>query len=254
MEGGHAIENSLGALRAYYDLGARYMTLTHWETTDWADAATDSAKHGGLTPFGEQVVLEMNRLGMLVDLSHVSDGTMMSALRVSKAPVMFSHSSARSISNHVRNVPDSILKFVTANGGIVMVNFNPGFVSETVRLYEDSMAKRSKALQAAGVDSAALADSAKRWDQSAPRATLQQVADHIEHVRDVAGIDHVGLGSDFDGITSVPTGLENVSKFPDLIAELLRRGWKVEDVKKVVGLNALRVMREAEGVARRSRH
>ena len=254
IEGGHAIESSLGALRMFYDLGARYMTLTHWETTDWADAATDSAKHGGLTPFGEQVVLEMNRLGMLVDLSHVSDGTMMSALRVSKAPVMFSHSSARSISNHVRNVPDSILKFVTANGGIVMVNFNPGFVSETVRLYEDSMAKRSKALQAAGVDSAALADSAKRWDQSAPRATLQQVADHIEHVRDVAGIDHVGLGSDFDGITSVPTGLENVSKFPDLIAELLRRGWKVEDVKKVVGLNALRVMREAEGVARRSRH
>ncbi len=250
VEGGHAIESSLGALRMFYDLGARYMTLTHWETTDWADAATDSAKHGGLTPFGEQVVLEMNRLGMLVDLSHVSDGTMMDALRVSKAPVMFSHSSARSISNHVRNVPDSILKLVTTNGGIVMVNFNPGFVSEAVRLFEDSIANRTKALQAAGVDSAALADSAKRWDKDAPRATLQQVADHIEHVRDVAGIDHVGLGSDFDGITRVPAGLENVSKFPDLIGELLRRGWKVEDVKKLVGLNALRVMRDAERIAR----
>jgi len=254
IEGGHAIESSLGALRMFYALGTRYMTLTHWETTDWADAATDTAKHGGLTAFGEQVVLEMNRLGMLVDLSHVSDGTMMDALRVSRAPVMFSHSSARSISNHVRNVPDSILKLVTANGGIVMVNFNPGFVSETVRLYEDSMAARTKTLRAAGVDSAALADSAKRWDRDAPRATLQQVADHIEHVRDVAGIDHVGLGSDFDGITSVPAGLENVSKFPDLIAELLRRGWKAEDVKKVVGLNALRVLRDAERVARQLHH
>jgi len=254
IEGGHAIESSLGALRMFYALGTRYMTLTHWETTDWADAATDTAKHGGLTAFGEQVVLEMNRLGMLVDLSHVSDGTMMDALRVSKAPVMFSHSSARSISNHVRNVPDSILKLVTANGGIVMVNFNPGFVSETVRLYEDSMAARTKALRAAGVDTVALADSAKRWDRNAPRATLQQVADHIEHVRDVAGIDHVGLGSDFDGITSVPAGLENVSKFPDLIAELLRRGWKVEDVKKVVGLNALRVLREAERVSQQMKH
>ena len=250
IEGGHAIESSLGALRMFYALGTRYMTLTHWETTDWADAATDSAKHGGLTPFGEQVVLEMNRLGMLVDLSHVSDGTMMDALRVSKAPVMFSHSSARSLSNHVRNVPDSILKLVTANGGVVMVNFNPGFVSETVRLYEDSMAARDKALQAAHVDSAARADSAKRWAKQAPQATLSQVADHIEHIRDVAGIDHVGLGSDFDGITSVPTGLENVTKFPDLVAELLRRGWKVEDVKKVVGLNALRVLRDAERVSR----
>src|SRR5262249_19422207 len=254
IEGGHAIESSLGTLRMFYALGTRYMTLTHWETTDWADAATDSAKHGGLTPFGEQVVLEMNRLGMLVDLSHVSDGTMMDALRVSKAPVMFSHSSARSLSNHVRNVPDSILKLVPANGGIVMVNFNPGFVSETVRLYEDSMAARDRALQAAHVDSAARADSAKRWAKQAPQATLSQVADHIEHIRDVAGIDHVGLGSDFDGITSVPTGLENVTKFPDLIAELLKRGWKVEDVKKVVGLNALRVLRDAERVSRQMKH
>lgn len=251
VEGGHAIESSLGALRMFYALGVRYMTLTHWETTDWADAATDSAKHDGLTSFGEQVVLEMNRLGMLVDLSHVSDATMMDALRVSKAPVMFSHSSARSISNHVRNVPDSILKLVTANRGIVMVNFNPGFVSEAVRVYEDSMQTRANALRAAGADSATVAESTKAWAKRAPHATLQQVADHIEHVRDVAGVDHVGLGSDFDGITSVPDGLENTSKFPDLVAELLRRGWKADDVRKVVGLNALRVLREAQKVAGR---
>ncbi len=251
IEGGHAIESSLGALRMFYALGVRYMTLTHWETTDWADAATDSAKHGGLTAFGEQVVREMNRLGMLVDISHVSDNTMLDALRVSTAPVIFSHSSARSISNHVRNVPDSILKLVPANGGVVMVNFNPGFVSEAVRVYEDSAQARSTALRAAGADSAALADSAKAWAKRAPHATLQQVADHIEHIRDMAGIDHVGLGSDFDGITSVPDGLENTSKFPDLVAELLRRGWKADDVKKLVGLNALSVMRDAAKAARR---
>jgi membrane dipeptidase len=251
IEGGHAIESSLGALRAFYALGVRYMTLTHWETIEWADAATDSAKHGGLTPFGETVVREMNRLGMLVDLSHVSDATMLDALHVTEAPVFYSHSSARAISGHVRNVPDSILKLVGANGGVVMVNFNPGFVSETVRLYEDSMRARGRALQAAGVDSTALADSARRWLRQAPRATLRQVADHIEHIRTVAGVDHVGLGSDFDGISSVPQGLENVSKFPDLVAELLGRGWKVDDVRKVIGLNALRLMRTAEQVARR---
>jgi membrane dipeptidase len=250
IEGGHAIESSLGALRMFYALGARYMTLTHWETTDWADAATDSARHGGLTPFGEGVVLEMNRLGMLVDLSHVSDGTMMDALRVSKAPVFFSHSSARAIAHHVRNVPDSILRLVAQNGGVVMVNFNPGFVSETVRVAEDTMTARVSALRAAGLDSTALADSQRVWSRALPRATLQQVADHVEHIRDVAGIDHVGLGSDFDGITSVPEGLENVTKFPDLVAELLRRGWKEQDVKKVVGQNALRILRDVERVAR----
>jgi len=251
IEGGHAIESSLGALRMFYALGVRYMTLTHWETTDWADAATDSARHGGLTPFGEQVVTEMNRLGMLVDLSHVSDAGMMDALRVTKAPVIYSHSSARAIAGHVRNVPDSILKLVGENRGVVMVNFNPGFVSEAVRLYEDSLTGRAAALRTAGIDSVAMADSVKVWQRMAPRATLQQVADHIEHIRDVAGVDHVGLGSDFDGISSVPQGLENVSKFPDLVAELLRRGWKTEDVKKVVGLNALRVLRDAEKAARR---
>src|SRR5881296_281720 len=249
IEGGHAIENSLGALRMFYRLGVRYMTLTHWETIDWADAATDSAKHGGLTAFGEDVVREMNRLGMLVDLSHVSDGTMVDAIRVSRAPVLFSHSSARALCHHVRNVPDSILKMVQGNGGVVMVNFNPGFVSEAVRLFEDSVQARGRALRATGVDSTANADSVKAWLHHAPRATLQQVADHIEHVRDVAGVDHVGLGSDFDGITSVPLGLEDASKFPDLIAELLRRGWSEQDVRNVAGLNALRVLGAAERVA-----
>src|SRR6267143_5117061 len=233
IEGGHAIENSLGALRAFADLGVRYMTLTHWETIDWADAATDSAKHDGLTPFGEQVVLEMNRVGMLVDLSHVSDATMMDALRVSRAPVFFSHSSARVLANHVRNVPDSILRIVGQKGGVVMVNFNPGFVSEAVRVYGDSVTAWTRALQASGADSAMRADSLKAWMARGPKATLKQAADHIEHIRAVAGVDHVGLGSDFDGITEVPVGLEDVSKFPDLIAELLRRGWSEQDVRKV---------------------
>src|SRR5213592_1402164 len=191
IEGGHAIENSLGALRMFAALGVRYMTLTHWETIDWADAATDSAKHGGLTPFGEDVVREMNRVGMLVDLSHVSDSTMIDAIRVSRAPVIFSHSSARALDTHVRNVPDSILRLVRANGGIVMVNFNPGFVSEAVRSYEDSMTARARALRAAGIDSTSVADSLKAWGARAPKATLAQVADHIAHVRDVAGVDHV---------------------------------------------------------------
>ena len=249
IEGGHAIENSLGTLRMFYTLGVRYMTLTHWETIDWADAATDSAKHGGLTAFGEDVVREMNRLGMLVDLSHVSDATMVDAIRVSRTPVLFSHSSARALCHHVRNVPDSILKMVQGNGGVVMVNFNPGFVSEAVRLFEDSVQARGRALRTAGLDSTAIADSVKAWLHHAPRATLQQVADHIEHIRAVAGVDHVGLGSDFDGITSVPLGLEDASKFPDLIAELLRRGWSEQDVKMVAGLNALRVLGAAERVA-----
>jgi membrane dipeptidase len=249
IEGGHAIENSLGALRMFYALGVRYMTLTHWETIDWADAATDSAKHGGLTRFGEDVVREMNRLGMLVDLSHVSDATMVDAIRVSRAPVFFSHSSARALSGHVRNVPDSILRMVKANRGVVMVNFNPAFVSEAVRASEESVQERVRGLRAAGADSGAIADSVKAWQARGPKATLRQVADHIERIRDVAGVDAVGLGSDFDGITSVPVGLEDVSKFPDLIAELLRRGWREQDVKKVAGLNALRVLQDAERVA-----
>jgi len=248
IEGGHAIENSLGALRMFYDLGTRYITLTHWRSLDWAVASTDTA-HRGLSAFGKQVVLEMNRLGMLVDLSHVNDQTMSDALHTSRAPVIFSHSSARALTNHARDVPDSILKLVAANRGVVMVNFNPGFVSEAVRVHSDSVSARLDALRAAGADSAMRADSLKAWNARAPHATVQQVADHIEHIRQVAGVDCVGIGSDFDGIDEVPVGLEDVSKFPDLIAELLRRGWSELDVKKVAGLNTLRVLREAERVA-----
>jgi len=248
IEGGHAIENSLGALRMFAALGVRYITLTHWRTLSWATASTDTARRG-LSAFGRDVVHEMNRLGILVDLSHVNDATMSDALHATRAPIMFSHSSARALTHHARDVPDSILKLVRANGGIVMVNFNPGFVSEAVRVYEDSTEARVHALRASGADATAVADSVRAWAARAPKATLAQVADHIEHIRDVAGIDAVGIGSDFDGITEVPVGLEDVSKFPDLIAELLRRGWSEQDVKKVAGLNALRVLRAAEQVA-----
>jgi membrane dipeptidase len=248
IEGGHAIENSLGALRMFAALGVRYITLTHWRSLSWATASTDTARRG-LSAFGRDVVHEMNRLGIVVDLSHVNDGTMSDALHATRAPVMFSHSSARALTHHSRDVPDSILMLVRANGGIVMVNFNPGFVSEAVRLYEDSVEIRVRTLHAGGADAASVAESTKAWAARAPKATLAQVADHIEHIRDVAGIDAVGLGSDFDGITEVPVGLEDVSKFPDLIAELLRRGWSEEDVKKVAGLNALRVLKAAEQVA-----
>ena len=248
IEGGHAIENSLGALRMFAALGVRYITLTHWRSLSWATASTDTARRG-LSAFGRDVVHEMNRLGILVDLSHVNDATMSDALHTTRAPVMFSHSSARALTGHARDVPDSILKLVPSNGGIVMVNFNPGFVSEVVRAYEDSMTARGRALRAAGIDSTSVADSLKTWRARGPKATLAQVADHIEHIRDVAGVDAVGLGSDFDGITEVPVGLEDVSKFPDLLAELLRRGWSEQDVKKVAGLNALRVLRATEQVA-----
>ncbi len=248
IEGGHAIENSLGALRMFAALGVRYITLTHWRSLSWATASTDTARRG-LSAFGRDVVHEMNRLGIVVDLSHVNDATMSDALHATRAPVMFSHSSARTLTGHARDVPDSILKLVPANGGIVMVNFNPGFVSEAVRVYEDSMEARARALRAAGVEATSIAESTKVWAARTPKATLAQVADHIEHIRAVAGVDHVGLGSDFDGITEVPVGLEDVSKFPDLIAELLRRGWSEQDVKKVAGLNVLRVLRATEQVA-----
>jgi membrane dipeptidase len=251
IEGGHAIEHSLGALRAFYDLGARYLTLTHRRTLDWADAATDAPRHGGLSPFGDSVVAEMNRLGMLVDLSHVSDATMIDALRVTTAPVIFSHSSARALAQHVRNVPDSILRLIPANGGVVMVNFNPPFVSEDARRHEAARDAHAAAMTAAGADSVAIRDTVRAWNARAPKATLAQVADHIDHIRRVAGVDYVGLGSDFDGIASVPVGLEDVSKFPDLIAELLRRGWHEPDIVKLVSGNILRVMRQAEAKAGR---
>jgi membrane dipeptidase len=252
IEGGHAIQGSLGALRAFFDLGVRYLTLTHWRTTDWADAATDSARYGGLSPLGEDVVREMNRLGMLVDLSHVSDATMIDALRVSRAPVIYSHSSARALSGHVRNVPDSILRMIPANGGVVMVNFAPAFISEEVRRHDAARDAAVQALRAAGTDSAAVRDTLRAWNARSPRATLGQVADHVDHIRRVAGSDHVGLGSDFDGISTVPAGLEDVSRFPDLIAELLRRGWSDADVVRLLSGNLLRVMERAEAVARGS--
>ena len=253
IEGGHALESSLGALRAFADLGVRYVTLTHWATTDWADAATDSARHGGLTAFGEDVVREMNRLGVMIDLSHVSDGTMMDALRVSAAPVLYSHSSARALAAHPRNVPDSILALVGRQGGVVMVNFAPFFISEEARRYDEEWGfagPHVRELLTAGADSAAVRDSLRLWGGRAPRATLAQVADHVEHIRRVCGIACVGLGSDFDGISSTPVGLEDVSKFPDLLAELLRRGWSDADVRKAAAENVLRVMRRVEEVAR----
>jgi membrane dipeptidase len=256
MEGGHAIENSLGALRAYYDLGARYMTLTHNVTLDWADAALDSAKHGGLTRFGEEVVHEMNRLGMLVDLSHVSPGTMSDALDVTEAPVIFSHSSARALCDVPRNVPDSILKRVTANGGVVMVTFVPSFVSPEVVAWSarhDSVMATFRKQR--GSDSVAFQRDTTEWvgANPAPRATLAQVADHIEHVRDVAGIDHVGIGGDFDGITAVVLGLEDVSKYPALFAELARRGWSEAALRKLAGENLLRAFAQAEVVSKKLR-
>ncbi|MEJ2539521.1 MAG: dipeptidase [Gemmatimonadota bacterium] len=226
MEGGHAIENSLGALRAYYDAGVRYMTLTHGCNTDWADSATDDPRHGGLTAFGREVVGEMNRMGMLVDLSHTAPATMHDVLDVAEAPVIFSHSSARGVTDHPRNVPDDVLRRVATNGGLVMVTFVPSFVSDAVRLYDGP-------------------------EEDAPRATLADVADHVEHIRDVAGVDHVGIGGDFDGITSVVEGLEDVSTYPALLEELARRGWNEEELRKLAGENALRVMREAEAAARR---
>ena len=230
MEGGHSIDDSLGTLRMFYALGARYMTLTHNGNLRWADAAADKPAVGGLSKFGEEVVREMNRLGMLVDLSHVSPDTMADALRVTEAPVIFSHSSARAICNVPRNVPDNILQLVAKNGGIVMVTFVPGFISQAVADFDAK-------------------PEAERKGQTAPPATLAQVADHIDHIRKVAGIDHIGLGGDFDGITQTIVGLEDVSKYPDLTAELLKRGYKDDDVKKILGLNVLRVMRQAEKVA-----
>jgi len=254
LEGGHAIENSLGALRAYYDLGVRYMTLTHNVTLDWADAALDSARHNGLTPFGDSVVREMNRLGMLVDLAHVSAATMSDALNVSQAPVIFSHSAARAIVDVPRNVPDSILRRVTVNGGIVMVPFVTGFVSPAVLLYDQSSRPVMKDLQAKyGSDTAAISRDIRQWRAAhpEPRATLSQVADQIDYVRKVAGVDHVGIGGDFDGITEVVQGLEDVSTYPALFAELARRGWSDDDLRKLAGENFLRVFAQAEAVARR---
>jgi membrane dipeptidase len=253
MEGGHALENSLGALRSYYALGARYMTLTHNVTLDWADAALDSARHDGLTPFGREVVREMNRLGMLVDLSHVSPAVMSNVLDVTEAPVIFSHSSARALVNHRRNVPDSILARLPANGGVDMVTFVPSFVSAATQAAEDQADSAAAAIGREVADTAERRRLVQQFRDAhpLPHATLGDVADHIEHVRQVAGVDHVGLGSDFDGIDYGPDGLEDVSKFPALFAELIRRGWSDADLRKLAGENVLRALRQAEAVARR---
>jgi membrane dipeptidase len=256
LEGGHAIENSLGALRVYHELGARYMTLTHNVTLDWADAAVDEARHGGLTRFGEAVVREMNRLGMLVDLSHTSPGTMSDALNVTAAPVIFSHSNARALADHRRNVPDSILARLPANGGVVMVTFVTFFVSQARIAWGDSLTVITRvARDAAGADSAAAERQLAAWRAAhpAPRVRLGEVADHIEHIRRVAGVDHIGIGSDFDGIPETIEGLEDVSSFPALFAELARRGWTEPELRKVAGENILRVLARAEAVAARLR-
>ncbi len=232
IEGGHSIDSSLGTLRMMYRLGARYMTLTHNHHTPWADSAAEAPVHNGLTAFGEEVIREMNRLGMLVDLSHVSPDTMADALRVSTAPVIFSHSSAKAITNVPRNVPDDILTQVKAKGGVVMVTFVPGFVSQETAAFN------------------ALPE-AERQGREAPKASIIQVADHIDHIKKIAGVDAIGLGGDFDGITQVVMGLEDVSTYPDLLAELLRRGYSDEDIRKIAGKNILRVLKAAELAAKR---
>jgi len=221
VEGGYSIENSLPVLERFYNQGVRYMTLTHTKTTDWADSSADQPRHGGLSPFGEEVVAEMNRLGMLVDLSHVSVDTMYDAIRISKAPVIFSHSSARAICDHTRNVPDGVLKLLPANGGVVMVNFMSGFVVPTEELKKNKQA----------------------------RGTLGIVVDHIDHIVKVAGIDHVGIGADYDGVPRLPVGLEDVSKYPDLTLELVKRGYTKEQIHKILGGNILRVLKQAEKVS-----
>ncbi len=248
MEGGHAIENSLGALRAYYLLGVRYMMLTHNVTLDWADAALDKPKRNGLTAFGKEVVREMNRLGMLLDLSHVSPKVMSDALAISAAPIIFSHSSARALTDHRRNVPDSILTKLPQNGGVVMVTFIPAFVSQALADWEAALEKRLHAVPAAEHARVNVEYTAQH---PRPKATLRHVADHIEHVRKVAGNDHVAIGSDYWGGGDMPEGLEDVSKFPYLFAELIRRGWSDADLKKLAGENMLRVLRQAEATALR---
>ena len=254
VEGGHQMAHSFAALRQYYDLGARYMTLTHFKTTDWADSATDVPKHDGLTDYGRSVVHEMNRIGMLVDLSHVSEATMNDALDVSKAPVIFSHSSAKAVDGHPRNVSDAVLRRVAQNGGVVMVNFAPDYVNEAIwKWAADRDAEKARAARmltghpTADVD-AVVAAWVKEHPQ--PQATVAQVADHVDHIAKLAGYDHVGIGGDLDGIPGTPVGLTGVQDYPNLFAELIRRGWSDANLAKLAGGNILRVLRQAEAVSK----
>jgi membrane dipeptidase len=252
MEGGHAIEDSLGALRAYYDLGVRYMTLTHNVHTSWADSQALPPVHGGLTPFGEQIVLEMNKLGMLVDLSHTSDGTMDDALRVSQAPVIYSHSSARALCDVPRNVPDDILKRLKANGGVVMVTFVGGFIDPAVAAVQvPAMTEINRRAAGKSIEEREKIEEEVLGKVQVPKIPIGKVADHIEHIRDVAGIEHVGIGGDYDGNSLWPEGLSDVSMYPNLFAELIRRGWSDRDLKLLAGENVLRAMERAEAVSRR---
>jgi membrane dipeptidase len=252
IEGGHQIGGNLAALRQFYELGARYMTLTHFKNNEFADSATDDPKYHGLNDFGRAVVHEMNRLGMLVDLSHVSDETMRAALQVSRAPVIFSHSSARALDDHPRNVSDDILQLTARNGGVVMVNFYSGYVSDDLRKWNAEQAAEDARLKSLLVGQPEKRDAAmKQWTAAhpAPKATIAQVADHIEHVAKIAGYDHVGIGGDLDGIPDAPEGLATVSGYPLVFAELIRRGWSDENLAKLAGANVLRVMRQTEAVA-----
>ena len=252
IEGGHQIGGNLAALRQFYDLGARYMTLSHFKNNEFADSATDDPKYHGITDFGRTVIHEMNRLGMLVDLAHVSDDTMRAALQVSKAPVIFSHSSARALDDHPRNVPDDILKLTAANGGVVMVNFYSAYVSDDVRKWNGEHAAEDARLKSLLVGQPEKRDAAmKAWEQThpAPLATVSQVADHVEHIARIAGYDHVGIGGDLDGIDAAPAGLGTVSGYPLLFAELIRRGWSDDNLAKLAGGNLLRALRRAEAIA-----
>ena len=254
IEGGHSIDSSLGALRMFYRLGVRYMTLTHGRNIPWADSATDTVGVDGLTKFGEEVIREMNRLGMLADLSHVSPAAMRDVLEVTEAPVIFSHSSAFAVCGHVRNVPDDVLVQLAENGGVVMVTFVPGYISEETRLHGVKRNEERERLESMpGSTDESVADGIAAWNEAnpTPPATLAQLADHIDHVRQVIGIDYIGIGGDYDGISTVIVGLEDVSTYPDLTAELIRRGYSDEDIMKILGHNVLRVMREAEAVAAR---
>ena len=252
VEGGHCIENSLENLRRLYALGARYMTLTHSDTLAWADAATDAPQHHGLTAFGEEVVREMNRLGMLVDLSHVSPETLRHAVRITRAPVIFSHSSARAVADHPRNVPDDVLRLTAANGGVVMVNFFSGFIHPESARRRANMFQVNRELREKYPTEQAFKAAKRRWEAEHPiePGSVHDVVDHIEHIIRVAGIDHVGLGSDYDGITLTPRQLEDVSTFPVITQELLNRGYRADQIQQILSGNALRVLRQAQAVAR----